>query len=163
MKVNQILLVCLSLILAASVIAEPPKAPDFPKGISLTIDRHPGWLGESEEGGDRVFAARSGTRVRCRHIPVGRSQDYNGTLPYPMGFMAKVSDKDGVVLTRTATFGDWWTSYFDESGCRCPEMPGDRITLKPREKVVRIVPLAVVLRGMDNLRGGLKAGDYASS
>jgi len=66
-----------------------------------------------------------------------------------------------VVLTRTATFGDWWTSYFHESGCRCPEMPGDRITLKPREKVVRIVPLAVVLRGLDNLQGGLKAGDYA--
>jgi hypothetical protein len=35
-------------------------------------------------------------------------------------------------------------------------MPGDRITINPGAKVVRIVPLAIVLRGL----APLKAGEY---
>jgi hypothetical protein len=38
-------------------------------------------------------------------------------------------------------------------------MPGDRITLKPKESVVRIVPLRSILAG---LPGGLREGSLAA-
>jgi hypothetical protein len=55
--------------------------------------------------------------------------------------------------------GDWWTSHYyapPDYG----ERPGDRVKLKPGEKVVRIVPLAAVLMGLKEDWRGLKAGEY---
>ncbi len=72
---------------------------------------------------------------------------------------ARIIDKKGEALTHTEDFGDWWTSYILSSDLYF-EMPGDRITLKPGEKVVRIVPLRAVLLGLKTLPNGLRAGEY---
>jgi hypothetical protein len=57
--------------------------------------------------------------------------------------------------------GDWWTShYYDPPDGYGAEKPGDRVTLKPDEKVVRVVPLAAMLRDLEEGWNGLKSGKY---
>jgi len=95
--------------------------------------------------------------------------EYHGTLPYPTGLMARVVDESGTVVTRNdVTKDDWWSSYavwsqFCVSSTASEEclMPGDTITLKPGEEVIRIVPLARVLQGNRQRPDGLRAGKYA--
>ena len=80
-------------------------------------------------------------------------------MPYPAGMQARVIDAYGVVLTKTVDSRDgWWSSYIRHSDS-FEEMPGDRITLKPKESVVRIVPLRSILAG---LPGGLREGSLAA-
>ena len=80
-------------------------------------------------------------------------------MPYPAGMQARVIDAYGVVLTKTVDSRDgWWSSYINHSDS-FKEMPGDRITLKPKESVVRIVPLRSILAG---LPGGLREGSLAA-
>ena len=143
-----------------SSIAETPQSADFPKGITLSIDRHPGWMGGSEEG--------SALNIRCTFrnkstksltFLLADHSDYHGTLPYPIMMSSRIIDSNGNVLTHTEDFGDWWTSYILSSQSY-QEMPGDRITLRPGEKVIRIVPLKSVLAGLRNLPNGIKAGKY---
>jgi hypothetical protein len=160
MKVKKTYLVCCLLLLAVSIFGKPPQSADFPKGISLRIDKHPGWMGGDEEGD--VFAIRCTFRNESKKAVtflLADHSDYSGTLPYAIMLRAQVTDTNGNVLTRTKDFGDWWSSYVYSSDY-FREMPGDRVRLRPGEKVVRIVELAEVLSGLGNLPGGLKAGEY---
>lgn len=147
--------------LATTLLGKPPQSVDWPKTVTFTIDRHPGWMGGDEAGEDFnlrcIFENRSKKAVT---LLLADHNDYSGTMPYPVGLKARVIDTEGNVLTHTSDFGDWWTwHYMSSDGYR--EMPGDRITLKPGQKVVRIVPLAMVLRGLVHLERGLRAGEYA--
>jgi hypothetical protein len=160
MKVKKTFLVCWVLLLAVSIFGKAPQSGDFPKGISLSIDRHPGWSGGDEEGGPLSIRCtfRNESKKTVTFL-LADHNDYSGTLPYPIMLNAQVTDTDGNVLTRTKDFGDWWSWYIYSSD-HYREMPGDRIKLRSGEKVVRIVPLTEVLRGLNNLREGLKAGEY---
>lgn len=136
------------------------KLPKSLKHLSLTIDRHPGWMGDNYEEGDPI-------RIRCIFRNNGRSSlsfrladhdSYHGTRPYPFGMRVRVRNLAGVVLSASQEFGEWWTQYYLSSGVYL-EMPGDRITLKPGEQVVRIVPLDEMLLGNQAL-GKMIAGEY---
>ncbi len=45
-------IICFIFILELSAIADSQQSDYFPKGIAFSIDRHPGWIGASEEGSD---------------------------------------------------------------------------------------------------------------
>jgi hypothetical protein len=155
---------CVCLLLASAAL-NPAIAQKLTstKDISLTIDRHPGWMGDDYIEGDEIS-------IRCTFRNTGNKKvtflladhdDYHGTMPYPAFMQARVIDAYGVVLTKTIDSRDgWWTSYITHSDS-FNEMPGDRITLKPKESVVRIVPLRSVLAGLPGMReGSLAAGEY---
>jgi hypothetical protein len=153
-------LICCMLVPVLSLFAEAPQSADFPKGITLSIDRNPGWIGGNEEG--------SALNIRCTFrnestkaltFLLADHSDYHGTLPYPIRMSARIIDSNGNVLTHTEDVGDWWTSYILSSQSY-REMPGNRVTLRPGENVIRIVPLKSVLAGLRNLPNGLKAGKY---
>ena len=131
--------------------------------IEFTIQTA-GWAKSRES-----YPAGESIHIRCVWKNKGKGaatflladhDSYQGTLPYPVGMKAKVTYPNHVVLTDTPTFGEWWSSYILTSSM-FTEMPGDRVTLKPNEEVVRIVPLDEVLRGIDGLEKGLPEGDYA--
>jgi hypothetical protein len=135
------------------------RVPKELKHLSLTIDRHPGWNGEYEEGGPvnvrctfKNMGHRSLTFLLADHSP------YHGTQPYPFGMRIRVSNLAGVVLSGTYEFGEWWTHYYLSSDSYL-EMPGDRVRLRPNEQVIRIVPVAEMLRGNRSL-AELTAGEY---
>jgi len=89
------------------------------------------------------------------HDPTGESE------PYPWGLNVKVIDENGVVLTKTDGFGDYYSSYFTSSVAYSEEemeMPGDRILIPPGEIVLRVVNLRDILDGC--LKCNLEAGKY---
>lgn len=142
-------------------ILNTPKRPKALKNLSFIIDRHPGWLGDDYEEGGPIS-------IRCTFKNMGHSaitflladhHGYHGTLPYPVGMAARVTDAEGQIITYVREFGEWWTQYYDWS-TTFQEMPGDRIELKPNQQVVRIVPLDKMLSGLAHLPEGLKAGEY---
>jgi hypothetical protein len=161
MRVNKALLICWSLIFAAAALAAPPQLPQSPREISLTIDRPPGWPGLDREGDDLsircTFRNRSKKTVR---LLLADHNNYTGAKPFPYGLKAKVTDGDGEVITYSIDMGDWYTSHYYAEG-NMQETPADYVRLRPGKEVVRIVPLAVVLRDL-RLEDweGLKAGEY---
>jgi hypothetical protein len=175
MKVKKTLLVCWSLILSTSILAGPPRVPDSPKtilpiidgppgwsgkDISLTIDRPKGWSGIDQEGEDlNVRCTFKNKSKRVVTFMLADHANHIGAKPYPYGLKARVTNAGGEVLTHTIDMGDWWTSHYyapPDYG----ERPGDRVRLRPGEKVVRVVPLAAVLMGLEEDWRGLKAGEY---
>ena len=84
--------------------------------------------------------------------------NFSGAKPFPYGMKAKVTDADGEVITYSIDMGDWHTSHYYADNFQ--DTPADWVSLKPGEKVVRIVPLAVVLRELGEGWEGLKAGEY---
>jgi hypothetical protein len=78
--------------------------------------------------------------------------------PFPYMLEARVTDEKGEVITYSIDMGDWHTSHYYAYGFQ--DAPGDWVRLKPGEKVVRIVPLAVVLRDLGEGWEGLKPGEY---
>ena len=175
MRVKTTLLVCWSLILAASILAGQAKVLNAPqtilpirdgppgwsgKDISLTIDRPAGWSGVDEEGDD--LNLRCTFRNKSKRTVTFLLADHNndsGAKPYPLWLKARVTDAVGEVLTHTIDMGDWWTWHY-YAPPNYQERPGDRVRLRPGEKVVRVVPLAAVLMGLEEDWGGLKAGEY---
>ncbi len=94
-------------------------------------------------------------------IVLSDHNDYSGTLPFPVGLVARVWDSSGELITENEISKEgWWSSYYGSSGVFF-EKPGDRIRLAPKDKVIRIVPLDMVLRGCKALPDGLKAGRYS--
>ena len=161
MRVRTTAFVCL-LVVAGAVIVAGSQTKTSSKDIALMIDRHPGWTGDNYEQGGTML-------IRCRVKDISRKavtfiladhDDYHGTLPYPVFMSAKVTDLDGNVLTRSVDSPDGWWSQYIRWSTFYREMPGDRVTLKPQEEVVRIVPLNAILEGNPSLQDGLKAGDY---
>jgi hypothetical protein len=161
MRIKKTLLVCWSLIFAASALAAPPQLPQSPREISLTIDRPAGWSGVDQEGDDLnircTFRNRSKKTVR---LMLADHNNYTGAKPFPYGLKAKVTDADGEVITYSIDMGDWYTSHYYAEG-NFQDTPADWVSLKPGQEVVRVVPLAVVLRDL-RLEDweGLKAGEY---
>lgn len=149
---------------AFPVIAQSEDDVRFPKEISITIDRNKDWGYDDTDGieeGDRMS-------IRCTFQNKGRStvslllsdhDPYHGTMSFPFFMLARVTDTSGKVVTQTKDFGDWWTMYYLWSS-QYTEMPGERISLKPQEKVVRIVPLKAVLSGLESLPNSLMTGEY---
>jgi hypothetical protein len=160
MRVKKALLVCWPLILVASALAAPPQVPDSPNDISLTIDRPPGWSGVDHEGDDLnircTFRNKSKKVVR---LMLADHNNYSGAKPFPYGLKAKVTDENGEVITHSIDMGDWHTSHYYAYDFQ--DMPADWVRLRPGEKAVRVVPLAVVLRYLGEGWEGLKAGEYA--
>ena len=160
MRVKNALLVCWSLIFAAPALAAPPQIPQSTREISLTIDRPTGWPGVDREGDDLnircTFRNRSKKTVR---LMLADHNNYTGAKPFPLGLKAKVTDADGEVITYSIDMGDWYTSHYYAEG-NYQDTPADWVRIRPGEKVVRIVPLAVVLRDLGEDWGGLKAGEY---
>jgi hypothetical protein len=177
MKLKDTLPVCWWLILSTSILAGPLRVPDpakttapsldgppgwSAKDISLTIDRPEGWSGMDQEGDD--------LNIRCTFLNKSKRviaflladhTNHIGAKPYPYGLKTRITDAGGQVLTHTIDMGDWWTShYYDPPDGYGAEKPGDRVTLKPDEKVVRVVPLAAMLRDLEEGWNGLKSGKY---
>jgi hypothetical protein len=161
MRVMKALLVCWSLIFAAVASAAPAQLPQSSREISLTIDRPAGWSGVDWEGDDLnircTFKNRSKKTVR---LLLADHNDYTGAKPFPYGLKARVTDGNGEVITNSIDMGDWYTSHYYAEG-NMLETPADYVRLRPGEQVVRIVPLAVVLKDLrlENWEG-LKAGKY---
>lgn len=75
--------------------------------------------------------------------------DFHGTLDYPFGIEIRITDCNGVVLTATSSRkkeGWWASSCMHSQFSRIT--PGDIITLKPNEYVIRSI-------GIDDVIGGL--------
>ena len=146
--------------LTTAALAAPPQVPDSPKDIVLTIDRPAGWSGIDEEGDDFnircTFTNKSKRPVR---LMLADHNNYSGAKPFPIGLKARVTDAAGQVITYSIDMGDWWTSHYYAEGTY-QEVPADYVRLRPGEKAVRIVPLAVVLRDLEENWQGLKAGEY---
>jgi hypothetical protein len=161
MKVKKAFLVCWSLLLAASVLGAPPQVPDSPKDISLTIDRPPGWSGVDEEGDDlNIRCTFRNKSKRAVKLMLADHNDFSGAKPYPVGLKAKVTNANGEVITHSIDMGDWFTFHY-YAPYSYQDTPADWVRLRPGEKTVRVVPLAVVLRGLEEGWEGLKAGEYA--
>ena len=175
MKLKDTLLVCWWLILSTSILGGPLRVPDSAKtippsldgppgweakDISLTIDRPEGWSGMDQEGEDlNIRCTFLNKSKRVINFLLADHTNHIGAKPYPYGLKTRLTDATGQVLTHTIDMGDWWTShYYDppDNG----EKPGDRVTLKPGEKVVRVVPLAAMLRDLEEGWNGLKSGKY---
>ena len=88
--------------------------------------------------------------------------EYHGTLEYPLGIGIKVENEDGKVLTKNSISPDeFWSYYYLWSTTFEPIMPGDSITLKPGEKLSRLIPINVILTGLPDLKSGnLDLGEY---
>jgi hypothetical protein len=98
--------------------------------------------------------------AKQQSIVLSDHDDYSGTLPFPVGVRAKVWDSLGKVLTENDNSDEgWWTSYY-LSASTYEEKPGDKILLKPGEKVVRIIPLDIMLRGCKGFPNGVLSGRY---
>lgn len=68
-------------------------------------------------------------------------------LKYPIGLFAKAVDSSGKVLTENTSFSNgWWTSDCDGGAFYLLEELGEVVTLKPSEKVTRVIPLNSLLR-----------------
>ena len=107
--------------------------------------------------------------LRCTFVNTGKRpqsillidhNDYSGTLPYPIGMAVRIWDASGTLLTANEFDSEgWWSSYYFSASAHF-EKPGDRISLKPGDKVVRVVPLHIMLRGSKTLPNGLPRGRY---
>jgi hypothetical protein len=160
MRVKKTLLVCWSLIFAASALAAPTQIPQSSRELSLTIDRPAGWSGVDREGDD--LNIRCTFRNRSRRVVRFMLADHNnfsGAKPFPYGMKAKVTGEGGEVITYSIDMGDWYTYHFYAEG-NFEDTPADWVSLKPGQEVVRVVPLAVVLRDLGEGWTGLKAGEY---
>jgi hypothetical protein len=101
------------------------------------------------------------TTTKRQQILLSDHNDYSGTLPFPIGLRARVWNSSGELITKNEISGEGWWSWSYNSSAIFFERPGDRITLRPKEKVIRIVPLDQVLRGCKTLPDGLKPGGYS--
>jgi len=124
--------------------------------------------GEATPGSERYVAGEP-ISIRCvwrntREWPVSIDlkdhDDDHGTLDYPVSLSARVLDSAGTVLTENENADHGWWSWYFLWSTTFERMPGDVVTLKPGEEVVRIVPLDKVLWGVDALPGGLSEGTY---
>jgi hypothetical protein len=69
-----------------------------------------------------------------------------GTLEYPYGIMARITNQDGAVLTATSAISDgYWGSSAGTMLRLSSIMPGDVVTIRPGETVVRKFVLDSVL------------------
>jgi hypothetical protein len=122
----------------------------------------------SEEGGS--YKQGGSIYVRCIFLNVSSKtqtillsdhDDYAGTRPFPFGLLARVWNPSGEVITTNEFDAEgWWSSEYGSSAIFF-EKPGDRILLKPGAKVVRIVPLDLLLQGCKTIPHGLSAGQYS--
>jgi len=175
MKLKDTLLVWSWLFLSTSILAGPLRVPDLAKTIPPSLDGPPGWLGKDISLTIDRPKESSGTdqegedlNIRCTFKNKSKREvsfllaDHTNQVrakPYPYGLKTRVTDARGQILTHTIDMGDWWTShYYDPPDDR--EKPGDRVTLKPGEKVVRVVSLAAMLSDLEVGWNGLKAGEY---
>ena len=149
--------VCCALFLTTSISCRRVQPHVASGKISLTIET-PG--GDGQASGD--------LNIHCTFAN-GTKNDAFLWLPDHkyVGFSARVTDLKSNVLTRTRDFGDWWTSDYTVSE-RLKGPPDGEIILKPGEKVVRVVPLAIILGGLPPLSPGeydveLRSGDIVSN
>jgi hypothetical protein len=117
--------------------------------------------GAYHEGGPiSIKAVLVNAGGKRRSILLADHNDYSGTLPYPVGLRAKVWDSQKKIVTENDISDEgWWTSYYLSSSSY-EEKPGDKIFLNPGEKVVRIIPLDIMLRGCETLPHGLPSGNF---
>lgn len=157
---NKILSYLLAIILGIAVFA--PQTSASSKNISFEIQLH-GWAISDS----KTYKIEQPISIHCVWKNIGNQpcslflkdhDSYHGTLDYPIGISAKVIDNNGKVLTQS-NHGEWWSWYYLWSTL-FKEMPGDVITLKPGEEVIRIVPLDVILRGLEAIPEGLTEGTY---
>ena len=132
----------------------------------IKFELHPHLLAENggsyREGGPvSLRCAFVNTSSRRQKILLADHNDYSGTLPFPIGLLARVWDSSGELITKNDLSPDGWWSWSYNSSAVFFERPGDTITLRPKEKVTRIVPLEAVLRGCKTLPEGLKPGRYS--
>jgi hypothetical protein len=163
-------LLALPACLPAQAPAKAPDVPPFPTRTPSSIRFVIEVPEYSSSSGPGVFELGSGLALKARWKNIGDSpvelelkdhDAYHGTLEYPLGIMARVEDASGKLLTHgTAGWEEWWTWYYVWSTTFQPEMPGDVITLKPGEEVIRTIPLAVVLNACTGLEKGLGPGAY---
>lgn len=145
--------------------AVSPRGMPGANGISMSISLA-GWASPPGRG---MYVAGKPITIRCVFTNQGSApvslllkdhDDYHGTLSFPVGICARVTDATGAILTENEVAKDgWWSWYYHWSTMFVP-MHGDYITLNPGEGVVRIVPLDEVLLGADKIRQGLKPGAY---
>ncbi len=130
------------LFLGVLIVSTPLCAKETESTIRLSISPA-GW------GLDGGYVAGHPISIRCVFENIGQKsvqfllQDhhpYHGTLPFPTGMKATVWDASGKPIVNGWSQYVLWSTAFDE-------MPGDRITLEPGAKVVRIVPLDQILIG----------------
>lgn len=132
----------------------------------IKFELHSHFLGENggsyREGGPvSLRCAFVNTSARRQEILLADHNDYSGTLPFPIGLLARVWDSSGELITTNEISPEGWWSWSYNSSAVFFERPGDSITLRPKEKVIRIVPLEAVLRGCKTLPEGLKPGRYS--
>lgn len=139
---------CLLFLAICSRVIAGAQQPDIAFSISAA-----GW------GANGGYVVGRPISIRCvienrgkaeRKILLQDHHDYHGTLPYPTDMTATVWDSEGKLIVERWSQYVLWSTTFDE-------MPGDRITLLPGAKVVRIVPLEQVLIGSP---AHLVAGSY---
>ncbi len=133
---------------------------------AIRFELHPHLVAEeggSYKEGERVSLRCTfvNTSSRSQKILLSDHNDYSGTLPFPVGLVARVWDSSGELITRNEYSQEGWWSWSYYSSAVFSERPGDRITLAPQEKVIRIVPLDVLLQGCQTLPEGLKPGRYS--
>ncbi len=133
---------------------------------AIRFELHPHFVAEEggsyKEGGPvSLRCTFVNTSSRPQKILLSDHNDYSGTLPYPHGLAARVWDSSGELITKNEYSQEGWWSWSYYSSAIFFERPGDRITLPPQEKVIRIVPLDVLLQGCKTLPEGLKPGRYS--
>lgn len=137
-----------------------PQLPDSAKDIALTIDRPAAWSGIDEEGDDlNIRCTFTNKSKRLVRLMLADHNNYSGAKSFPIGLKARVTDAAGQVITYSIDMGDWYTSHYYAEGSY-QEVPSDYVRLRPGQKAVRIVPLAVVLRDLEDKWKGLRAGEY---
>ena len=96
-----------------------------------------------------------------RRVLVKDHDPYHGTLSYPTDLTARVIDSKGTVVTRNEIGKDGWWSWWFLASTLFETLPGDVITLRPGEEIIRIVPLNKILLGCRTLPHGLRPGRYS--
>jgi hypothetical protein len=153
-----------ALLILMLMIACVGRAAPTTTGLALAI----GVAGWGANGG---YFEGQPISIRCvvencgkapREVLLKDHDPYHGTLPYPTTLTATLLDSEGRPLIEHWSQYVAWSTIF-------AEMPGDRITLKPGESVVRVVPLDEVLRASPikvvagSYRVRLRLGDLESN
>ena len=136
------------------------------KEPAIKFELNPHFLAENggsyREGGPvSLRCTFVNTTTERQEILLSDHNDYSGTLPFPVGLRARVWASSGELVTKNEISPEGWWSWSYNSSAVFFERPGDRITLRREEKVIRIVPLDEVLRGCKTLPEGLKPGRYS--
>lgn len=147
------------LVLGKSRKDKPQQTTPFE--FKISIDPRRDYLGYYQEEGDLLIKCLfRNVSDKKQELTLKDHDPYFGDLNCPVGLTARVWDVQGTLLTKTQYIEDgwWWNRMLGSRGYMM--QPGDTITLKPGEQVVRLVPLDIIVGSCPNFPKGVVAGTY---